>query len=224
METVRIEHGPSARMDEPRLDDGIHVGETIAGAGAVVLSILGLVGLVPVIFLSIVTLVIGGIFLMASGSIVTRLSHTNFETGEMALGMTTEFIGGMSGIALGVLSLLGLAPGVLLPVAAMVFGFTLLFGLGIQSRLNEVEMQERCERANETVRKVAHEATSATLSILVFFGIGAFTLGILSLVGLAPLTLTLISMLSVATATFFINGAPLFVRTQGLGRLCELPA
>jgi hypothetical protein len=78
MESVKIQHGSSVRIDEARFNEGINLGETIAGAGAIVLSILGLVGIVPVVFLAIATLVIGGVFLMASGSIVTPSDGSRF--------------------------------------------------------------------------------------------------------------------------------------------------
>ena len=232
MESTEIKRGFFTGAEEVHPAEGTRVGgslaETIAGAGAIVLSILGLVGILPDALLGVATIAIGGAFLMASGSIVSRLNEllthvagTTLDTGELAVGMTTEFMGGIAGIALGVLSLLGLVPNILLPVAAMAFGFTLLFGARAQSRISELEMQ--CNAAHEMTRRVAHEAASATFGIEALFGIGALTLGILSVVGLAPVTLTLIAMLSVGAATLF-SGAAVSARMRVFARLCALPA
>lgn len=205
--------------------EGIRMGEMIAGIGAVVLSVLGLIGVLPGPFLGISTLVVGGAFLLGSGYIVFRLTRTDYEPGEMAEGMMAEFLGGIVGIVLGILSILGLAPTVLLSVAAMVFGFTLLFGVAARSRLNEREMRdlENCRTEHETIRRMVNETTSAASGVLVFLGFGVFTLGLLAVAGMAPMTLALIATLSVGVAIFFVSGASIFAGLRGFVGVCEEP-
>ena len=149
--------------------------ETITGAGAIVVAILGLVGILPEALLAVSTIAIGSAFLMASGFIasrfnrlLTQMPRTTLETREMAIGMTIEFVGGVAGIALGVLSLVGLLPLILLPAAAIVYGFALLFGTGVQARLDDLEAQ--CNAANESVRRVVRETISAASGIRMVFG------------------------------------------------------
>jgi hypothetical protein len=228
MNHTETQRGPYPSIEE-HPSEGILMGgslaETIAGAGAVVLSILGLVGILPDTLPAVATIAIGGAFLLESGSIASRfawvlrqVTKSTFETGEMGVGMTIEFVGGIAGIALGVLALLRLVPNILLPIAAIIFGFTLLLGIGVQMRLNDLEMQ--CNSAHEMARKVAREAVSAASGIQILFGLGAITLGILSIVNIAPMVLTLVAMLSVGGATMF-SGAALSGRLWGFMRFCE---
>jgi hypothetical protein len=221
-------------MDAGKIHDseavlmGGSLAETIAGIGAAVLAILGLVGILSEALLAVAVIAIGSAFVLESRSIASRfnvlmreMQRTGFETGEMTIGMTTEFVGGIAGITLGVLSLLGLVPNVLLPVAAVVFGVTLLFGVSAQSKLNEIEME--CNTTHEMVRKVGREALSVASDVRVLLGIGVVTLGILSLVGIvAPVILTLVAMLVVGGAMLF-SGAAVSARILGFTRYCEQP-
>ncbi len=227
MNHVETEKGVFAGARERRETEVVAAGgslaETIAGAGAIVLSILGLVGVFPDALLGVAAIAVGAAFLLESGAIASRLNSlagqtartTAIETGEMGAGMTVQFAGGIAGIALGVLSLLGLTPAVLLPVAAIVFGFTLLYGMGVQSRINDLEMQHN--DVQELTRRVSHEAFAASSGIHALFGLGSVTLGILSLVGLAMMTLTLTAMLILGASAIF-SGAAITARMWGLAR------
>jgi hypothetical protein len=215
-EQVRLTENPT---------EGIGMGELIAGIGVVVLSILGLIGMMPGTFLSISTLVIGGAFLIGSGYIILGLARTDYEPGEMAGGMIAEFLGGVVGIVLGIFSILGLASAVLLPVATMVFGFTLLFGVAARSRLNEYDLRdlENCKTEHETILQVVNETTSASRGVLVFLGLGVFTLGLLAIVGMAPMILALIGTLSVGFGILFVSAASVFVGLRSFAGICEQP-
>jgi hypothetical protein len=198
--------------------------ETIAGVGAVALAVLGLLGRLPEVMLTIAVIAIGGAFVVQSRSIVSRFhvlvrEMSDLGTDELAVRMTTEFVAGIAGMTLGVLALLGLVPGVLLPVATVVFGLTLLFGVGAQSGLRELERE--CGTTHETVRRLAQGVLSAGSSLPMLLGIGAITLGVLSLIGLiAPLVLTLTAALAVGSAMFF-SGVAMTARMLGFTRSCE---
>ena len=123
------------------------------------------------------------------------------------------------------LSLLGLVPGVLLPTAALVFGFTLLFGMGVQNRLAGLELECSSEQEmarGEMARRTIREVVSAALGMRVLFGLGAMALGIISLVGILPVTLTLVTMLSVGGTTL-LSGAAVSARAWGFAGFCEVP-
>ncbi len=194
--------------------------QTVAGAGAIVLSILGLIGYLPYMLLAVSAIAIGGAFILESGAVALRfrwlptLSGPSFLT---AVGMTTEFLGGIAGVALGVLSLLGLVPTILMPVAAIVFGLTLLFGILVQTQLNRMEME--CSTGHQRAYRFSGEAVSAASGIQILFGMGAVALGILSLIGITPLILTLVALLAVGGASLF-SGAALSARMWEFSRYC----
>jgi hypothetical protein len=213
---------------EMRKTEGILIGgslaETVAGIGAIVLSILALLGFLTDILLAVSVIAIGGSFLMTSSSMVSQFTglirqktRTTFEVGGMAVGLAVMFSTGVGGTALGVLSLLGMVPNILLPIAAIGYGFALLFGLGVQSRLSDLEMQ--CG-VHHDIGRVARQVSFAGSGIHVLFGLGAMTLGVLSLVGIAPVMLTLIAMLAVGGATLF-SGAVVSERMWEFNKYCE---
>jgi len=201
--------------------------ETVAGAGSVVLAILGLVGILPESLLAVSIVALGAAFILESSSIGSRFSwvlrqtaHTSFEVGEVGVGMTTQFIGGAAGIGLGVLSLLGLVPNILLPVGVIIFGLTLISSVGVKARLNDLEVE--CGQSHEMAGRVMREAVSTSSGIQILFGLGAATLGVLSLVGVfAPITLTLVATLAVGGASLF-SGAAVSARMWGFARFCDL--
>jgi hypothetical protein len=237
---VRTEMQSETMIDEPKRmiqPSEIHenevvvmggwLAEAIAGAGAIVLSILGLAGIFPSILLPASIIALGSAFVLQSSSIGSRFNwvlrettNSAFETGEVGVGMTTEFVGGVAGIALGVLSLLGLVPDVLMPIGVLVFGLTLLLGVGVQTRLNHMEAD--CDETHHMIRRIAREAVSAASGIQILFGLGAVTLGILSLIQVfVPAVLTLIAILAVGGATFF-SGVTVSARMWGFARFCGL--
>jgi hypothetical protein len=188
--------------------------ELIGGAGALVLAIIGLAGILPRYMAGIAALAIGAGLLLQGVAIAARYASLRAETGggktgaqELSAGMTTEMIGGCAGIVLGILALLGVVPLTLLSVAAIVFGGTLLFGSGATVRL----AHESAPGENPTARQATEHTTEAAGGSLILVGIGAATLGILALVGVAPMVLILVSMLTVGAATL-LNGSAITSR------------
>jgi hypothetical protein len=199
--------------------------ETIAGIGAVVLAVLGLVGMLPEVLLAVAVIAIGAAFVVESRSIVSRFhvvarNASDIGMDELAVRMTTEFVAGVAGLVLGVVALLGVAPAmILLPIAAIVFGLTLLFGVGVHSRLSELETE--CGTTHEVTRKIAREAISAGSGVPMLLGVGAIALGILSLVGIAmSMVLTLTAVLAIGGGMFF-SGAAMTAGMLGFTQTCE---
>ena len=93
---------------------------------------------------------------------------------ESQPGLAAEFLGGLTGIVLGILALLGVAPGTLLAVAVLIFGAAFVFS----STLN---------------------MSSSTQAML---GFASLILGLLAVSGLNPLTLVLVALACLGTAGF----------------------
>jgi hypothetical protein len=118
--------------------------------------------------------------------------------------VTTLFLAGASGIALGILSLIGMVPNVLIPVSAIVFGAALILDSGANERLSAFEFR-RSEQLKVSQR-VIKEADHSAAGIQVLIGIGGIVLGIIALNGIDPLILGLVAMLSFGTGNL-LTGA-----------------
>jgi hypothetical protein len=188
--------------------------EAVAGAGAVVLAIIGLAGILPTWMLTIATISAGAGLLLEGAAIAARnnkLIERLSEPGaaEFEAGMTAEFLGGAGAVALGILGLVGVLPYVLTSIAAIVLGGSLLVGAGATERINSVV--SRYERQRGAHEHALREAVRTAAGAQVFVGMGVVVLGILGLVNFVPLTLSLVAMLSVGGA-LLLSGSTLCSR------------
>lgn len=187
---------------------GGSLAEAVVGAGAVILAVLGLVGMYSMWLAAIATIAIGASFLLGAGATTLEVSRllsgesTRTARAEIAGGATAEFFAGGAGVILGVLALLGRLPLTMIPVAAIIFGGALLLTSGAMARLNAllIHAPERHEKAERIVREVLYGAVGADVLV----GLGGVVLGILALAGYDPLTLSLVAMLAFG-ATVLIN-------------------
>ncbi|MCX5769506.1 MAG: hypothetical protein NTZ09_04435 [Candidatus Hydrogenedentes bacterium] len=198
--------------------------ESLVGLGAVVLAILGLANVLPVTLASIAVIVLGVGLFLKGGAIMARYADlvAHYGSGapeitEFGGGTSVEFLGGIAGIALGILCLLRVEQAILLPVSVIMFGAVLLIGAGVLSRISherlitteepirapreETPMVRREEPA--MVRREAEEAMNAAAGMETFVGVSAIALGILALIGYAPLTLVLVGLLVTGASVFF---------------------
>lgn len=212
----RAESMPSQREAARAVAGGSTV-EAVAGGGAVVLAILGLSGVSPAFLAAIATIAVGAALLSEGGAIATRYSElvsgASMDGSELGAGMTTEFLGGVAGIVLGILALLGVSRWPLMSVAAIVFGGSLLIGSTLVSELNHASLAARARSRGEEMDGVARQAVKAAVGTQVLVGLGAAVLGILALIGLTPHVLTLVAFLSVAGATV-LSGSAVSARFQ----------
>ncbi len=199
---------------------GGSVGEGVAGVAALILAILGLLHIIPHMLLPIATIILGIAFLLEGGAIASRfaslLNETakgRFETSELSVGLTTELIGGLAAIILGILSLLNIAPAVLMPVAAIVFGATLLFGSGVTARLNHLREPKSDEY--QAFREVAREAVGVATGVRIFLGLSTVVLGIIGLAGGNWMVMSFVSILCVS-ASDVTSGTALTARMLGM--------
>jgi len=190
---------------------GGSLAEVIGGAGAVVLAILGLAGILPEALTAISVIALGAALLFKGAAIAAKASElrhdlvaSRVEEVELEGGMTAETLSGIAGIALGILSLLGVVPMVLMPVSLLAFGGGLLFASAANAELNELAIHGD---ASDRERKLIRASVKTASGSEVLVGLGAVVLGILALVGLAPLTLTLVGVLSLGGAVLFAGSA-----------------
>jgi hypothetical protein len=183
--------------------------EAIAGAAALVLTILGLSHMAPQLMAAIATVVIGGGLLLegvAIGARVDRIAPLhNRERAELASGMSAEFVAGVAGIALGILAIAGIYPTLLLAVATLVFGVGLLVGSASLSRLNWAS--EPAEAIADETLRAARYAVSAAAGAQTLVALAATVLGILALLGFAPGVLSLIALLAIGGSLLLSGGA-----------------
>lgn len=185
---------------------------TFAGLAAIALAIMGLAGIFPRVILSVSTIALGAALLFHSGVVAARFAALVTEASVSPAssepwrrgGMTIGFLAGASGIALGILALLNVAPMVLLPVAAILYGTALIMDSGLNARLSVLEAEQS---APALTRELARENASAAAGVQVLVGLGGITLGILALVSLPINTniLSLVAMLTIA-AGFLLAG------------------
>lgn len=175
--------------------------EVIGGATALVLGILGLARVLPVIMVAVATIAAGVALLFEGGSIASRYAELLDETGggvraaaSLSSGMTSESLGGVAGIVLGVLALVGVAPIPLMGIAAIVLGGALLLGSGSTARLNMLTVHR--ESGDAWQIQLAREAVAAAAGTQILVGAGSVVLGILALQGMSPQTMILVAMLS----------------------------
>lgn len=134
--------------------------------------------------------------------------HDARVTGMIATGSGVKSIGGLVVAALAILSLIGLIPRILMPIAGIVFGVAMLFeGLMVSGEYNRL-----AGWLVDTTSERVELAGGSGVEVLV--GLAAIALGILALVGLSPETL--ISALIIA------GGAGLMMSAGTLHRLNDL--
>lgn len=179
--------------------------ELFAGVVGATVAIIGIANYFPRYMAPIATIAIGFALLAQGGTLAARWQNaTHIASTERteALGIGTEVLGGFAGIALGVLALVGVAPLVLLPVAAIVVGAALLFGGPAQPQIADAAPSRG--RSYRVTRDVVRTSSS----VMVMAGLAGIVLGVL---GLAlsgyVLVLSLIAVLCVALALVVAGGA-----------------
>lgn len=201
-----------AEQDIERMVIGGSSSETLAGAAALVLAIVGLAHIQPLFMIAITPIALGAA-LIFDGAVVgreysrilARSGNGTIQNVEMGGGISSQIGGGIAAMVLGVLALVNLHPTILTPIAAIVLGATMVFSSGVNARLNALKI----ETSNDHVmaRRVAQEALTTATGSEVLVGTGAIVLGIVALVGFAPVTLTLVAMLALGSAILLSGSA-----------------
>lgn len=182
--------------------------ESICGLAAVALTVLGLSHR-PVEMGALATIAIGIALVGQGASVVSRwryaqhrLKYTPEARRELFEGVTTELFGGAAGIVLGVL-VLALQAEVLLPIAAVVFGVSLLLGGLMEPDVLYLDAEPPHRRPARAVRAVDFAG-----SLMVLVGIASAVLGVLALVEAGPpISLALVAMLCIGFALVLAGGS-----------------
>lgn len=191
--------------------------ESITGAIAVVLAILGLIGVLSGVFAAVSTIAVGVALAVAGSALATHYGKTLrtndlvYERHEGERGMRMEALAAVAGVVLGILALIGVSALTLLPVAAIVLGGALLMVGGSASRVESLMRSEIVSGSRGMLEHAPYVATGSDLLV----GGGAVVLGILGLSGHNPQTLTLIAMLGIGAAVL-LNGSTIATRLFGL--------
>lgn len=190
---------------------GGSVVDSTAGLGAVVLSILGLVGVIPQIMGSLAVLALGAGFFAQGMSaqlrrqrIIQETSETHMGPGGFGSGIAAGSIAGLASLTLGVLSLIGFKPTVLIPIAVISFGGAMILGSTMLYRLNEY-LIANSETPDEEKAASDREARGAS-DLHLFVGIGAVVLGILTLLNPTAMTFAFIALIGVGAANLVSGG------------------
>ena len=183
--------------------------ETIGGLAAVILSVVGFeeraveMGSIATIAIGIALLSQGASLMARWGQAFRRAQGTQPDRGEMVEGIGTEVFGGVVGIVLGVIALVGIKPAVILPVAAIVYGGSLLLGGAVQPDLVYLAPER-----NPRYARATFSAIQASGGIMVLVGVAAAVLGVLALLEVGPpISLALVAMLSIGFSLLFAGGA-----------------
>lgn len=191
--------------------------DSSAGLAAMVLAIIGLVGIIPTVMAALAVLALGAGFLAEGIStqaryrkIVRESPDTHMGPGGFGSGLAAVTIGGLATLALGVLTILGLNPAVLVPAAVMAFGGMMIFDSTMLYRLNEFLISQAGKPKEERI--ASDQAARGSSNVHLFVGIGAVVLGILSLVNPVSLHFALVALIGVGVANL-ISGAELVNRS-----------
>ena len=192
--------------------------KTIGGVAVMALAILALIGVLPALLIAIAGIVFGAAMLSEGLSISSEYSalsryiaYDSTEITEFGGGLGVEVLVGLAAVALGVLSLLGVAAPTLLPALIIVGGVGLMLSAGTTQRLNDLQLA--AVGHDDMARRVTRDAMTGAAAAQTLGGLAAMVLGILSLVSVGPLaaagfgTLPQVGMLVLGTATALSGGA-----------------
>jgi len=164
--------------------------EAFGALATLALAIVGLAGVLSGTLAAIATIIIGAAILMESdffGALRMGSKTASAREMEALQSPSVQFIGGLTGIVLGVLALLGVSSITLLSVAILVFGATFLLSGASPDQNNWL----------------AHASGADVL-----FGLGTLVLGLLAVIGIDSLTLLLVALLCLGIAALFSRSAP----------------
>ena len=213
LSTQRAHREEPVMPEAPKAIAGGSLAGGVCGLGALVLSILGILGVFPALMLEIATIAAGAAMMFVGAAASSRVNAVVHEVAartpsvyEMGGGVTSEFLAGTAGVVLGILALLKFDPLLLTPIAAIVLGAGLLIGSGANARISSLilardYLSQDYDLGNK-VNPATINAANAAGGYQTLVGLGAIALGIVALTGRFPLMLSLVALLSVGVSTF----------------------
>jgi hypothetical protein len=175
---------------------------------------------------AIATIVFGAALLIQGGTMLSEYSHIIFPTEATSASMehfgggslSAVFLVGAAGIILGVLALLGIAPGALTAIAVIAFGSALVLSSNSVRNLYLLKAPASKMAGPQIASEfVAGEMTASSAGVQTLAGLTAIILGILAVAGHNPAILTLVALL-VLGATVVLTGSTLSALVLGFMR------
>jgi hypothetical protein len=170
-------HSPAEVTAFKRMAGGV-MGEAIASIAVVALAIVGLAGVYSEILAAVAAIVFGAAILIEGGFFASTQTEFASQPAEAGASFSSEFLGGITAVVLGILALLGVYPAPLIAIALLVLGASYLLSGG-------------------TTDFGGH----------LLGGLAATVLGILAVVGLDRLPLTLVGLLVLGGMALFSGAA-----------------
>lgn len=169
--------------------------EGLAAFAVIALAIIALAGIVPKLLACIAAIVLGGSMMVDGWTAYARYREriASGVVGQFVAirgNLSGEFLGGVAGVVLGILAFFRGAPDILLAVAVLVFGATLLLS-GTTPRLQWLFAPPQLG-GTEAAKSVSVTAPGGQLLV----GLAAVVLGILAIIGMAQMTLILVGLLT----------------------------
>lgn len=194
--------------------------DAIGGVATAVLAIVALAGTNPQLLEGVATIVFGGTLLVQGGTLVSEYSQLSagsaplsaVETASAAFsgdGLAGLFPVGLSGIVLGILSLLGVGAMVLTPIALIAFGAVLMLSAQSVHRLYSLQAAARHQQAEAGAMReyLVSELAAGSGGLQFLAGVSAAVLGILAVSTPYYSTLTLAGLLLVGLTLLVSGGA-----------------
>jgi hypothetical protein len=203
--------------------------ESAGGLAAIVLTVIALCGVMTVPLTAIAGIVFGLAFMVEGAAIAARQSAimsqaagqtaiAGAEVPEIGGGVTVELVAGLASVILGILSLVGIAPWVLLPALTTVGGAAVILSAGAAQRLNEVQASLETPNATVQGQAIARMALSGAANSQFLAGVAVVVLGIVGLVRVGdPVILSAVGIL-VLGAAITLSGTALASRMLKLFR------
>lgn len=191
--------------------------DAIGGIATIVLAILGLAGSHAETILPIAVIVFGAALLVQGGTMLSEYAGIIFPAGSTGVSseqfgigsLSSLFLVGVAGIVLGVLALLGIAPGILSAVAVIAFGCALMLTSNSVRHLYMLQSSaSRPSTPRAGTELLAGEMAAGSAGVQMLAGLTALVLGILAVVGMNQNVL-LLSALIVLGATVILTGSAL---------------
>lgn len=205
--------GEPTRPEEERFTAAVIAGGAASAAvfalGALGLAIIGFAGIAPRIMMALAGLGIGIAELSLAGAVAARYEQdvrpfaSRVTIAELVGGLATELCGAIGGGVLSIIALAGHDPHLMLGVAVLVYGGSLVLGGAIQPQIAELvrDPDPRIERAG----RIALRATGGVLALA---GLASIVLGILSVTMLRDTyAASGAAILALATATLLVAAA-----------------
>lgn len=191
---------------------GLLVATMPAALALVILGILALARIDPTLLVSIAVIVAGVMVASDSAALSQQIAAAlaankahRVNASELPAGMGAGVLGGITGVVLGILAILGVAPSTLIAVAVIVFGAAVMFDFAARSQLHALRMTT--EETSEHSAKLALATATSTRTAAMFTAVGLIALGIIALAGISGDVLTAVALLGLGAYVLLEEGS-----------------